>query len=88
MLFEVKKIFNSTINNTAYHHNICCNDFKNVRSIMVNKERKNKNLASLILAIPVFMFILAYLSVPLYDLFCKVTGYGGTTQDMKRTLQR
>ena len=48
---------------------------------MVNKERKNKNLASLILAIPVFMFILAYLSVPLYDLFCKVTGYGGTTQD-------
>ena len=27
------------------------------------------------------MFILAYLSVPLYDLFCKVTGYGGTTQD-------
>ena len=23
---------------------------------------------------------LAYASVPLYDLFCKVTGYGGTTQ--------
>ena len=44
--------------------------------------RKNKNLKTLlvILFIPAFMFFLAFASVPLYDLFCKVTGYGGTTQ--------
>ncbi len=29
------------------------------------------------------MFCLAYASVPLYSLFCKVTGYGGTTQTAK-----
>ena len=30
------------------------------------------------------MFGLAYASVPLYRLFCQVTGYGGTTQVAKR----
>lgn len=32
------------------------------------------------LAIAVGMAGLAYASVPLYDLFCRVTGFGGTTQ--------
>ena len=27
------------------------------------------------------MFLLAFASVPLYNLFCKVTGYGGTIQE-------
>ena len=27
-----------------------------------------------------FMLALGFASVPLYDLFCRVTGYGGTTQ--------
>ena len=38
-------------------------------------------MAVLILTIPVSMFLLAFASVPLYNLFCKVTGYGGTTQE-------
>src|ERR1700733_8254180 len=29
------------------------------------------------------MLMLAYASVPLYRLFCQVTGYGGTTQEAK-----
>ncbi|OYW13637.1 MAG: cytochrome c oxidase assembly protein [Rhodospirillales bacterium 12-54-5] len=33
-----------------------------------------------LLAIVLGMAMLAYASVPLYRLFCKVTGYGGTTQ--------
>ena len=31
-------------------------------------------------AVVVGMLMLTYASVPLYDLFCKVTGFGGTTQ--------
>ena len=41
--------------------------------------RNNKLLGKII----VFVFLmigLSYASVPLYDLFCRVTGYGGTTQ--------
>jgi cytochrome c oxidase assembly protein subunit 11 len=30
--------------------------------------------------VPLAMFGAAYASVPLYELFCQVTGYGGTTQ--------
>ena len=41
---------------------------------------KNKNfkIASLVFCFFSFMFLLAFASVPLYNLFCKVTGYGGT----------
>lgn len=41
---------------------------------------KNKKLAFSILGIVVFMIGLSFAAVPLYDLFCRVTGYGGTTQ--------
>ena len=44
------------------------------------KESNNK-LGTLILIIPATMFLLAFASVPLYNLFCKVTGYGGTVQE-------
>ncbi len=40
----------------------------------------NRKLGLKIFAIPVLMLGLAYASVPLYDLFCRVTGFGGTTQ--------
>lgn len=33
-----------------------------------------------LVGIPVFMLGLSFAAVPLYDLFCRVTGYGGTTQ--------
>ena len=34
----------------------------------------------MLLGIPAAMGVLVYCSVPLYQLFCQVTGYGGTTQ--------
>lgn len=42
----------------------------------------NKNTKTLlsILGIVVFMIGLAFASVPLYDAFCRITGFGGTTQ--------
>ena len=39
---------------------------------------KNSQTALNVLAIVIGMFGLAYASVPLYDAFCKFTGYGGT----------
>ncbi len=41
---------------------------------------KNTKMAMNLLAVAVGMLMLAYASVPLYRLFCAVTGYGGTTQ--------
>ena len=43
---------------------------------------KNKNTRLLVTlsAVVVTMVGAAYAAVPLYDLFCQVTGYGGTTQ--------
>ena len=43
----------------------------------------NKKTFALVISIPIIMFLVAYASVPLYDLFCKVTGYGGTVQEVK-----
>jgi len=40
----------------------------------------NRRVAALVGGIALGMFALAYASVPLYQLFCQVTGYGGTTQ--------
>ena len=43
-----------------------------------------KNLTPIILAgVFVLMLGLSYAAVPLYDLFCRVTGFGGTTQVSK-----
>lgn len=42
--------------------------------------RKNASLAVSLLALVVGMVGLSFAAVPLYDLFCKVTGFGGTVQ--------
>ena len=45
---------------------------------------KKNTLTPLLLAgIFVFMLGLSFAAVPLYDLFCRVTGFGGTTQISK-----
>ena len=44
------------------------------------KSSKNTRVVFLTCSILIGMFCLAFASVPLYDLFCKVTGYGGTVQ--------
>ncbi|MFZ5676792.1 MAG: cytochrome c oxidase assembly protein [Pseudomonadota bacterium] len=41
---------------------------------------KNRRVALISVAVVVGMVGLAYASVPLYRLFCQVTGFGGTTQ--------
>jgi cytochrome c oxidase assembly protein subunit 11 len=40
--------------------------------------RKNTNLMLSLLAVVAGMMMLAYAAVPLYSLFCQMTGYGGT----------
>ena len=54
---------------------------------MNNLKNKNKKLGILIFVIPIGMFLLAFASVPLYNLFCKVTGYGGTIQETSYTIR-
>jgi cytochrome c oxidase assembly protein subunit 11 len=45
-----------------------------------SRSRQNRTVVVACLAMVVAMAALAYASVPLYRLFCQVTGYGGTTQ--------
>lgn len=45
---------------------------------MIQLEGKRKTLAQTV-GVVVFMGALAWASVPLYDWFCRVTGYGGAT---------
>jgi cytochrome c oxidase assembly protein subunit 11 len=41
---------------------------------------KNQRMGLYVLALVAFMIGLSFASVPLYNLFCRVTGFGGTTQ--------
>ncbi|HEY6816531.1 MAG TPA: cytochrome c oxidase assembly protein [Croceibacterium sp.] len=43
-------------------------------------EQKNRSVGLIALLVAVAMLGLGYASVPLYRLFCQVTGFGGTTQ--------
>lgn len=42
--------------------------------------RKNARTGLMVLAFVMVMVGVAFAAVPLYDLFCRVTGFGGTTQ--------
>lgn len=42
-------------------------------------QHKNKKTAVTVVAVVAGMIGLSYASVPLYQLFCQVTGYAGTT---------
>jgi cytochrome c oxidase assembly protein subunit 11 len=44
------------------------------------RQKSNRVVAAVCLAFFVGMVGMAYAAVPLYTLFCQVTGYGGTTQ--------
>lgn len=44
-------------------------------------ERKNRNVGAMLLLLAVAMVGAAYAAVPIYALFCKATGYGGTTRE-------
>lgn len=43
---------------------------------------RNKKMAIIIVSIVFFMIALSYAAFPLYDLFCRVTGYGGTPKQV------
>ena len=43
-------------------------------------ERRNRRLGLVMLAVAAAMLAMGYAAVPLYRLFCQVTGFGGTTQ--------
>ena len=42
--------------------------------------RKNALTGLIVLGAVVFMVGLSFAAVPLYDAFCRITGFGGTTQ--------
>lgn len=48
--------------------------------IVTRSEKSNRVVAAVCVAFFGGMIGMAYAAVPLYDMFCKVTGYGGTTQ--------
>lgn len=43
-------------------------------------DNRNRIVAAVLVALVIGMVGLAYAAVPLYQIFCQVTGYGGTTQ--------
>ena len=45
-----------------------------------NVKAQNKKVIFIITFIGILMLSLSYAAVPLYDIFCRVTGFGGTTQ--------
>lgn len=49
-------------------------------SIHPQADRRNRHVAVVLFGVAIGMVGAAYAAVPLYDLFCRVTGYGGTTQ--------
>jgi cytochrome c oxidase assembly protein subunit 11 len=52
---------------------------------MTTTADKNRRVARIVLIVVAAMIGLSFASVPLYDLFCRITGFGGTPQ-MSKTL--
>lgn len=48
---------------------------------MTDLRQRNKKVLSITLGVVAGMVALSYASVPLYSVFCKVTGWGGTTRE-------
>lgn len=50
------------------------------------KRASNRTIVTWTAGFAIFMLAMAYAAVPLYDLFCRVTGFGGTTQQAESNL--
>jgi cytochrome c oxidase assembly protein subunit 11 len=61
-------------------------DGGNHNGLTRDRNRSNRLVAGVCVAVFVGMVGLSYASVPLYQLFCQVTGYGGTTRVATDTL--
>ena len=48
------------------------------------KIKKIKNQVTLLAMFVLFMLTMSYAAVPLYKLFCQVTGYGGTPKVVEK----
>ena len=49
---------------------------------MTDLDTKNSRVGLIVAGTAALMVGMAYAAVPLYELFCQVTGYGGTTQEV------
>ena len=49
-------------------------------NVKIQTQKGKQKTLLLVASVVFFMGALSYASVPLYKLFCQVTGYGGTTQ--------
>lgn len=47
---------------------------------IVIDQGRNRRVAGFVLGGALFMLGMSFAAVPLYDMFCRMTGYGGTTQ--------
>ena len=59
---------------------MCIRDRMNTAQNQNNLKAQNKKVIFIISFIGMLMLSLSYAAVPLYDIFCRVTGFGGTTQ--------
>lgn len=50
---------------------------------LIMDKNNNKKLASSVIALLLSMLLLSFAAVPIYDLFCKATGFGGTVKREK-----
>lgn len=77
-IFKRNASFNSGFNKFGNNINIGRRRF----SSQASPPEKETNMRTMyyMASIAVFVFGLSYASVPLYKLFCQVTGFGGTTQ--------
>lgn len=48
--------------------------------IEARADKRNSRVAMIVGSVVMLMVGMAYAAVPLYEVFCRVTGYGGTTQ--------
>ncbi len=55
----------------------------NISNVDNKAVQSNSRIVAMCIAMVLGMGGLAYASVPLYELFCQVTGYGGTTQQVE-----
>jgi len=58
------------------------------RTQVLPDSRRNWRVAGLAFGGALFMLGLSFAAVPLYDLFCRTTGYGGTTQVAAKAPER